>query len=142
MKNVKFRVFWKEQNRYIIPDNEDDDSSYFYELKSDFEGNLMVCEFFGGDFNRELKDVSIEQWTGLVDKNGIEVYEEDLIRFDNDSANFRVTSWDSTSIMTRKDIKFNLAPETESGDKFSPEFLNLDNCKFEVVGNTNYGNLR
>ena len=70
MKELKFRV-WEEREK------EYDTWSYIL----DDSGNLFR-NAYGALIECDKKDYIIEQYTGLKDKNGKEIYEGDIVEYD------------------------------------------------------------
>jgi uncharacterized phage protein (TIGR01671 family) len=74
MRQLKFRVWDKIQERFTRCD-EGYQGHYVLSLKGEFH-NLQNGS--GG------KEYVVQQWTGLVGKNGVEIYEGDIVKATSD----------------------------------------------------------
>ena len=134
MREIKFRVWNKEKKRF-----EDGQSAI------SLNGEILWYSHNGFKFNN---DFIVCQFTGLKDKNGVEIYEGDIIKGD-----FPINTWENGKII---DIfsREGLIAKIEYGlGGYVLDFINLKKpdwidrsssslmrfvyaaCYFEVIGN-------
>ena len=126
-RQLKFRVWDNKLNIFSTP--EDNDAREFF---IHFGGYRMIrcCDGYSQPtilWDDEIKNrYSIQQWTGLTDKNGVEVYEGDILKCKGFDGWF-----DTVGFYYNVTVKYNTV---ESGDSHIAGFAYIPMDR-EVIGN-------
>ena len=132
MRELKFRAWNKRYDEMIYPD----DGPYLFEL--DNQGITVrdtEMETYLQDnsccYEKYHVDVDIMQYTGLKDRNGVEIYEGDIVEYT--ASMFGVTEYKKTGKVEFYDSTYMLNDGQNSREWLDKE--NVNEWKIEVIGN-------
>lgn len=124
-REIKFRAWSEELNRYSCENDCQDYGCY----------SSLRHEVVNGILNDEESRYIFEQYTGLKDKNGKEIYEGDVVFMPEDER-FWYDSYYSKEFLNSMEVVFNNGKFKVKGEEFGYEGERLMTLQhLEVIGN-------
>lgn len=131
MREIKFRVWNKEEKKWRLPDDEQNNGIDQYEYLLNLKGELQ---------DNHSEDCIIMQFTGLKDVKGKEIYFGDIVEWDDSSkGKWRrrcAVDWKPAHIVLKGYYYDTQKPETHTPIDFDfGAFIYEKDGELEVIGN-------
>lgn len=130
MREIKFRV-WDKKNNKMIYDSDINKTEYCLVLTLD--GKIYDNAY--DRFDKEItKSFILEQYTGLKDKNGKDIYEGDFVRISKPFKSYNKTGF---IVYCEKEMKYKIAIDDSNmyKQKYIYKSYNPIKTRLKIVGN-------
>lgn len=121
MREIKFRAWDKEKCKYVHQLN----TPLFIQLF----GDVIIDKTGNRDFAEVNEQYIVEQFTGLKDRNGREIYEGDIVAFEN-----AIGLEDDYGAIQYESSRYGFYIENEKTGLWE-ELFNISCAFLEVIGN-------
>lgn len=118
MREIKFRAWDKEKSRMILP-------NCLTEIEWNSHDIPDAVEYNDGDGLMHTNNFELMQYTGLKDKNGVEIFEGDIVT--DGTINKAPVIWDK--------YRWNIQEYYNTSYDYPSEAFS-EGMPFEVIGNT------
>ena len=132
MRQIKFRA-WSKKDKCWCGAFSIHQSGLFSDMISAFieePQHIAIADAHWQELNDD-SDITIQQFTGLFDKNGVEIYEGDVVSGKFPYGTIGVVSW----IESRGGFMVRMIDGLNGGAAYDKEGYKLNSVKLEVIGN-------
>lgn len=139
MREIKFRAWDTKTSRYLNPWGDEKAGFHLFGETMCFDLiGQQICDPEKGTYLLRFNDLVIEQYTGLKDVNGKEIYEGDWLRFSIFDYNGSDTQYHGCVVFTGTRFMIWNQPDNEfygSDGGFDLDDVYMQDDEIEIIGN-------